>query len=110
MHTTQQRHLIEPRAILIVPLMALVFATGIALGAIVDQHPGAVSGQVSVPAGDRSYDALEETRANRGLSVTVGDRSYDAVEETRADRGLSVQAGDRSYDAVEETRATRGID
>ena len=87
MHSTQQRHLIEPRAFLIVPLMALVFATGIALGALVDGQ-WTVSGLVSVPAGDRSYDAVEDTRADRGLAVPAGDRSYDAVEDTRADRGL----------------------
>ncbi len=90
MHTTQQRHLIDPRA-LIVPLMALVFAAGTALGSIVDIDAPTIAGPMAVPAGDRSYDAVEETRADRGLSVPAGDRSYDAVEETRADRGLSVR-------------------
>jgi hypothetical protein len=91
MQSTQQRHLIDPRAILIVSLMTLVFAGGTALGAMLDLDQAAVSGPVSIPAGDRSYDAVEETRADRGLSIPAGDRSYDAVEETRADRGLSVE-------------------
>ncbi|HEY7701517.1 MAG TPA: hypothetical protein VIB02_04330 [Candidatus Limnocylindrales bacterium] len=110
MQTTQQRQLIDPRAIRNVSLIALVFAVGTALGTMIDIDPTAVSGPASVPIGDRSYDAVEETRADRGLSVPAGDRSYDAVEETRADRGLSVPAGDHSYDAVEETRADRGLD
>lgn len=89
MQTTQQRQLDEPRTILSVSLMALVFAIGTALGAIIDIRP-TVSSAATVPVGDRSYDAVEETRADRGLSVPVGDRSYDAVEQTRADRGLSI--------------------
>lgn len=89
MQTTQQRQLAEPRTILSVSLMALVFAIGTALGAIIDIRP-TVSSAATVPVGDRSYDAVEETRADRGLSVPVGDRSYDAVEQTRADRGLSI--------------------
>lgn len=89
MQTTQQRQLDEPRTIRSVSLMALVFAIGTALGAIIDIRP-TVSSAATVPVGDRSYDAVEETRADRGLSVPVGDRSYDAVEQTRADRGLSI--------------------
>jgi hypothetical protein len=110
MQTTQQRHLIDPRPILKIASMALVFAVGTALGTVIEFGPTTVAGPASIPVGDHSYDAVEETRADRGLSIPVGDRSYDAVEETRADRGLSIPVGDRSYDAVEETRADRGLD
>jgi hypothetical protein len=109
MHTTQQHKLTEPRTLVLVPFMAIVFAAGTLLGAVADIDLPS-GGAVSIPAGDRSYDALEETRADRGLSIPAGDRSYDALEETRADRVLSIPAGDRSYDALEETRADRGID
>lgn len=60
MQTTQQRQLDEPRTILSVSLMALVFAIGTALGAIIDIRP-TVSSAATVPVGDRSYDAVEET-------------------------------------------------
>jgi hypothetical protein len=87
MHTTQQHSLIEPRNIVLVTFMALAFAAGTLLGAVADFDLPTGSA-VSLPAGDRSYDALEETRADRGLSIPAGDRSYDALEETRADRGI----------------------
>jgi hypothetical protein len=111
MQATQQPTFSQPRTALVAPILAVVFAAGTVLGMVIGVGaPGIGQQVVSVPAGDRSYDALEETRANRGLSVPAGDRSYDALEETRANRGLSVPAGDRSYDALEETRANRGLD
>jgi hypothetical protein len=88
MHTTQQHSLIEPRTIVLVAFMALAFVAGTVLGTAADLELPAAGGTVAIPAGDRSYDALEETRADRGLSIPAGDRSYDALEETRADRGI----------------------
>jgi hypothetical protein len=108
MHATRPQQLIDMRTLSLIAVMALVFAAGTIVGGIVAPDLQAAQG-VSV-AGDRRYDAVEETRANRGLSVPAGDRRYDAVEETRANSGLSPSAGDRRYDAVEETRADRGID
>ena len=109
MQATRPQQFIDTRTISLIGFMVLVFAAGTVVGGAVDADLPAVQG-LSVPAGDRRYDTVEETRANRGLSVPVGDDSYDAVEETRADRGLSVPAGDHSYDAVEETRADRGLE
>ena len=88
MQATQAHQPFSTQTILLIPVMALVFAAGAVLGAAADVDINAVSDQVSIPAGDRSYDAVEETRVNRGLSIPAGDRSYDAVEETRADRGI----------------------
>jgi hypothetical protein len=87
MHATRPHQLVDTRTILVIPLMALAFSVGAIAGAAVGADVPASPG-LSVPAGDRSYDALEETRANRGLSVPAGDRSYDALEETRGNRGL----------------------
>jgi hypothetical protein len=108
MQATRSQQLIDTRTISLIAIMVLVFAAGTAVGGALDADLPAAQG-VSV-AGDRRYDAVEETRANRGLSAPAADGSYDAVEETRANRGLSAPAADGSYDAVEETRADRGID
>jgi hypothetical protein len=86
MHATRPQHLIDTRTISLIAIMVLVFAAGTTLGGALDADLPAAQG-VSV-AGDGSYDAVEETRANRGLSVPAGDRRYDALEETRADRGI----------------------
>jgi hypothetical protein len=111
MHATNTRQIVDPRAGLAAVAAAVIFAAGIALGSAIDlDGPAAGDPTLSVPVGDRSYDALEDTRADRGLSIPVGDHSYDALEDTRADRGLSVPAGDHSYDALEDTRADRGLD
>ena len=111
MQATRQPTFSEPRTALAVPILAVVFAAGTVLGMVIGvQAPGFGNQVVTVPAGDHSYDALEDTRADRGLSVFIGDHSYDALEDTRADRGLSVPAGDHSYDALEDTRADRGLD
>ncbi len=111
MQATRQPTFSEPRTAFAVPILAVVFAAGTVLGMVIGVQAPAIGTQVvTVPAGDRSYDALEDTRADRGLSVPTGDRSYDALEDTRADRGLSVPTGDRSYDALEDTRADRGLD
>jgi hypothetical protein len=111
MRATQQPTFSQPRTALAVPILAVVFAAGTVLGMVIGvQAPGIGNQVATVPAGDHRYDALEETRADRGLSVPAGDRRYDALEETRAGRGLSVPAGDHRYDALEETRADRGLD
>ena len=116
MHATQQPTFSAPRTAFAVPILAVVFAAGTVLGMVIGAQAPTIGSQVvSVPAGDRSYEAgpprrrgtSSRTRANRGLSVPAGDRSYDALEDTRANRGLSVPAGDRSYDALEDTRANR---
>jgi hypothetical protein len=87
MQATRPQQFIDTRTILLMGSMVLVFAAGTIVGGAVDADLPAAQG-VSAPAGDRSYDAVEATRANRGLSVSAGDHSYDAVEATRANRGL----------------------
>ena len=69
MQSTQQRHLIDPRAVRNVSLMTLVFAVGTALGTMIDFDPTTLPAPASVAIGDRSYDAVEETRADRGLPI-----------------------------------------
>jgi hypothetical protein len=107
MHATRPQQLIDTRTISLIAVMVLVFAAGTVVGGAVDIDLPTAPG-VSV-VGDHRYDAIEETRAGRGLSVPAGDRRYDAVEETRVG-GKSVPLGDRRYDAVEETRAGLDID
>jgi hypothetical protein len=106
--TTQQRHLIDTRSARAFLLATTIFAAGAALGATaaVVTAPAA-RGQTVIVAGDRRYDAIEESRANSGLTPVAGDRRYDAIEESRANSGLTLVAGDRRYDAVEEMRAGR---
>ncbi|HEX2469146.1 MAG TPA: hypothetical protein VHK05_01035 [Candidatus Limnocylindrales bacterium] len=110
MQALQDRHLVDPRPAIAAAGAAVIFAAGIVLGTLIDPDAATLGTVSAVPVGDRSYDAVEETRLRLGSSPTSVDRSYDAVEETRANRGLSVPAGDHSYDAVEETRADRGLE
>jgi hypothetical protein len=86
MQATDTRPLADPRAGLAAVAAAVIFAAGIVLGAMIHPDPATVGSQISAPLGDRRYDAVEETRLDRGLSVPLGDRRYDAVEETRLDR------------------------
>ena len=81
MHTTQQHFLLEPRAILLTLSMALVFVAGTAVGVVLDLDLPNLSAPVSMPAGDRSYDALEETRIDRGLTIGA-----DEVSSERRDK------------------------
>ena len=65
MHATRPQ-LIDTRTILLIPFMVLAFSAGAVVGSAVHADVPADRG-LSVPAGDRSYDALEETRADRGI-------------------------------------------
>jgi len=110
MDTTSDRHLVDPRSGAAAAVGAAIFAVGIVLGTLIIPGAPAVGSPVAVPVGDRSYDALEETRADRGLSVPVGDRSYDALEETRADRGLSGPVASQDFETLRKIHAERGTD
>jgi hypothetical protein len=88
MHATNARQLVDPRAGLAAVGAAIIFAAGIVLGTMIHPDASTVGSQVVVPLGDRRYDAVEETRLDRGVSVPLGDRRYDAVEETRLDRDI----------------------
>ncbi len=114
MHATSTQTRADTGKALAVVLAALIFAAGIALGTAIgiSLMPAAAPAAAEVQALDPDAPWFREHRDGEinAASGPAGDRSYDAVEETRADRGLSLPAGDRSYDAVEETRADRGID
>jgi hypothetical protein len=110
MHATPTRHLADPRIGVVTAVAAAIFATGIALGTWIAPDASLVRSPIVVPAGDRSYDAVEATRADRGVAVPAGDRSYDAVEETRADRGASVPTDPQNFDALQKIHAARGTD
>lgn len=88
MQATNTRQLVDPRAGIAAVAAAVIFAAGIVLGTLIDPDAPAVGSQVAVPVGDRRYDAIEETRLDRGLSVPVGDRRYDAIEESRANHDV----------------------
>jgi hypothetical protein len=108
MQALQDRHLVDPRAGIAAVGAAAIFAVGIVLGTLIDPDAATLGSVSAVPAGDRRYDAVEETRL--GSSPTDVDRSYDAVEQTRLGLGSSPTEVDRSYDAVEQTRAGLDID
>lgn len=42
----------------------------------------------TVPDADRSYDSLEQVRAQRSSAVTVTDSTYDLIEQIRNGRGI----------------------
>ncbi len=95
MHATNTRQLVDPRAGFAALAAAGIFAAGIVLGTMIHPEASAVGSQVSVPLGDRRYDAVEETRLGLGSSPVSVDRSYDAVEETRLVRASPVLARQR---------------
>ena len=82
---TQQQTFKGPRSAVPVLIFGVVFATGTIVGMALSTWAPAISIQtLSTPAGDRSYDAIEDARATRGASISTGDGSYDAVEHARA--------------------------
>ncbi|HET9084338.1 MAG TPA: hypothetical protein VFN41_08005 [Candidatus Limnocylindrales bacterium] len=94
MQATQQQTLKEPRTALAAVVLAVAFSTGTVLGlAIGVSGPKFGPTVTAAPIGDRSYDAIEETRAASGLLTIAGDRSYDAIEDARTIRGVSAPAG-----------------
>jgi hypothetical protein len=67
MQATQTRHLVDPRSLAALVLGAVVFATGVLLGAVIDVSPSApaVEAPATTVIGDHQYDAIEEIRAGR---------------------------------------------
>src|SRR5574341_770972 len=77
---------------------------------------------VPAPVADRSYDRLEQIRADRSAAYSaddvidrvraqrgatlVADSSYDLIEQVRIGRSSSPSA-DRSYDEIEAVRLQR---
>ena len=105
MHATTSPKLIDQQPAALAVLAAVVFAVGIALGAVMDLDLRIASTSSSIAAPDTSYDAVENARARFGIAAP--DTSYDAVEAARLQ--ISVKT-DTSYDAVEATRLQIGID
>ena len=87
MHATPTRHLADPRIGVVTAVAAAIFATGIALGTWIAPDASLVRSPIVVPAGDRSYDAVEETRADRGASVPTDLHNFDALQKIHAARG-----------------------
>jgi hypothetical protein len=68
MQATQTRHLVDPRSLAALVLGAVIFATGVLLGAVIDvssSPPAAVGAPATTVLGDHRYDAIEEIRATR---------------------------------------------
>ena len=85
MQATQQQTLRGPRSALPVLMLGVVFVTGTIVGIALSTWVPAISiPTVSTPAGDRSYDAIEDSRATRGVAVSASEPSYDAVEHALA--------------------------
>jgi len=72
MHATKTGQLVDPRAGLASVAAAVIFAAGIVLGTMINAGASTVGSQAAVPLGDRRYDAVEQTRLDRGLSVPLG--------------------------------------
>jgi hypothetical protein len=102
MHATTSPKLIDQQPAAMAVLAAVVFAVGIALGAVMDLRVASTTSSIAAP--DTSYDAVENARAQFG--VTVPDTSYDAVEAARLQIFVTT---DTSYDAVEATRLQIGV-
>jgi hypothetical protein len=69
--------------------------------------PALMRGGTTASPIDRSYDQVEQTRAQLG-SATAQDASYDQVEKFRLQVVLPGQVSDHSYDAVERIRSKVG--
>jgi hypothetical protein len=52
-----------------------------------DDIAPAVGSSTAAPVGDRSYDAVEQTRADRGLSGPVFIQNFDALKKIHEKRG-----------------------
>jgi len=101
MHATQQQTFKEPRTALAAIILVVAFSTGTVLGlAIGVSGPKFGPTVTSAPIGDRSYDAIEASRAASGPLPMAGDRSSDAVEAARAYSGQRDVPGDRSYNGI----------
>ena len=101
MHATQQQTFKEPRTALAAVILAVAFSTGAVVGlAIGVSRPQFGSNATAAALGDRSYDAIEGSRAVSGALSVAGDRSYDALEQARAGTGTTIVAGDRSYRGI----------
>ena len=60
----------------------------------------------SHPVADRSYDTVEQQRANPQISLLAADHGYDLVENLRS---TSRKGVDLSYSQVEQLRIARVI-
>jgi hypothetical protein len=88
MHATPTRQLLDPRiGAAAAAVAAAIFAAGLALGTLVTPVAPITAPAVAVPAGDGSYDAVEQTRADRGLAGPVVIQNYDALRKVHAQRG-----------------------
>jgi hypothetical protein len=67
MQATQARHLVDPRSLAALVLGAVIFATGVLLGAVIDvsSSTAAVGAPATTVIGDHRYDAIEDIRAGR---------------------------------------------
>jgi hypothetical protein len=95
--TSTPKLVVQPPAAL-VALAAILFAAGIAFGAVMDLDLR-IPSTASVAAPDTSYNAVEKLRAQSGIAP---DTSYDYVESLRAQSGVTVNT---EFDVLHAARA-----
>ncbi len=61
----------------------------------------------NVPIANHSYDAIEQTRANRSNAALVS--GYSQIESLRLQRNAPSLASNSSYDLIEQVRSERGF-
>ena len=107
MHATTSPKIIDQQPAALAVLAALVFAVGIALGAVMDLDLRIASTTSSIAAPDTSYNAVEGNRAQFGVAP---DTSYNTVESLRAQSGVTVDTSPtlKGRSGYPSTRA-RGI-
>ena len=62
---------------------------------------------IALAQGDRAYDQIERTRAERWIENGLADRSYDGIENQRL--GAAGSPIDHSYEGLERIRAQRSV-
>lgn len=109
MHATTSPKFVDQQPAALAALAAVVFAVGIALGAVMDLDLRIASTTSSIAAPDTSYNAVEGARAQLGVNA---DTSYNAVEGTRAQLGVEASkfgaSGFPSSKTHDELRADGG--
>ena len=66
-----------------------------------------VTHSANISAMDRSYDSVEQVRAQRTSAFTAAALSYDQIEAVRIKRSDITLAANSGYDAIEQLRLGR---
>ena len=68
-----------------------------------------VTHSANISAMDRSYDNVEQVRAQRTSAFTAAASSYDQIETLRIQRSAIALAANSGYDAIQQLRLGRAF-